>query len=739
MVSIAISLAGFAGADVGGLEPVPVTIEGIPRALFSPDYRSQIDYRKWFQPAEVERAVLSPDGKRVAYVLREGDALSVMIVPLDGDAKPTLAQVLETADVNRNLTTSRTVIRPRIAWMQWVTDRRLVLETNRQTVTGSATHLPDGSEDESFVMKSGKVSWMAGEIMALNSDGRGLMQLVKPSDIQAPQGTPIGTRDVPRSPYILCVDPDHERSLIFGARYRPHALLPEIEVERMRLDVFSGKITSLDKTIRSSSAQVLLDRQGRERLMREKPSNQKTGVFHFTHFGRALPKTKDENLDARAGKKVGRSFGYTAAEFWGERAMPLGFGGDPAVLYFASNVGRDTWGVYGVNLLTRERLELAVEDPEMDLALPAESGFGEADLVMDRYRGDLAGVRAGGRTVWLQPLMQAMQTEIDEALPDVENRILDWDERQSIFLVETRSKTEPGVIRVYDSEKRTLTEVVKRIGGLDLQRVARVVTFSCVSKEGVKLDGVLTLPQSPKTARAPLIVMTPRTPFSAVPTGFDAEAQAFAEMGMATLRVNVRGAEGFGRERRESLKHGYGAGQVDDLLLLMDYAAEHFPVSRRMVAVMGREYGAYLALRAAEWHPKRFRCVVAADAVIDWAGELARDRDGGAMLAFWGDAEQVKASNGWPNVNAIDAAVLFLTRDFTEVAAQADLNLGDVRRLASKLKGQGTVAERFNLSTSYGRLSGAEKAGVFSRIEAFFNLNLFNYSVNTGEARVIEE
>jgi dipeptidyl aminopeptidase/acylaminoacyl peptidase len=292
---------------------------------------------------------------------------------------------------------------------------------------------------------------------------------------------------------------------------------------------------------------------------------------------------------------------------------------------------------------------------------------------------------------------------------------------------------------VYDSEKQTLKEVVQRVPGFDGAGRHRVEEFSCTAADGVNLHAVLTLPERSKTVRAPLVVLAPADPFAAMPAAYDPEAQAFAAMGVATLRVNVRGAEGLGRAHRASLKRGYEAAQVADLLTAMDRAAAHFPVSRRLTAIVGREYGAYLALRAAELHPKRFRCVVAADAIMDWGRQLTRWQSDDAMRAFWGGEDGLKESSAWRSVNAIQAAVLLLTQDFTEEASAADRNLGDVRKFAGELRGQGSTAELFNLSTPYARLSPSEKAEVFARIEVFFNLHLFNYTVDLGETRVMED
>src|SRR5690606_11503240 len=68
--------------------------------------------------------------------------------------------------------------------------------------------------------------------------------------------------------------------------------------------------------------------------------------------------------------ELAAGFAATRETLLDERSSPLGFGADPNVLYYASNVGRATFGIYALDLRSGARTEFSVEDPNLDLARP---------------------------------------------------------------------------------------------------------------------------------------------------------------------------------------------------------------------------------------------------------------------------------------------------------------------------------------------------------------------------------
>ena len=165
------SLAGLAQSPASPSEPLPelrpndLTVVEIPAVGTAAPGR----FYDLFRPFRTEAAALSPDGKRIAYSVREGSDLYVLTVEIDTPSK-VLAKIL--AGSTR---TSTPFLEPyirektpaRIRWMGWATDNRLVIETNASLVIGLG-------------------ATASGGIFAINADGTEPRTLVTPRDITPP-------------------------------------------------------------------------------------------------------------------------------------------------------------------------------------------------------------------------------------------------------------------------------------------------------------------------------------------------------------------------------------------------------------------------------------------------------------------------------------------------------------------------------------------------------------------------
>jgi hypothetical protein len=134
------------------------------------------------------------------------------------------------------------------------------------------------------------------------------------------------------------------------------------------LDTLTGKLANLTDVQVSDNEAVLLDRQGRLRLTL--PNTTRYDFpFRYAYLG---PKggNRAKPLD-EAFKLAG--FSVSPDNYFGERAIPLGFDENPDLLYYAANTGRDTYGIYSLNLTTGQRGALTMEHPVYDLIGPPES------------------------------------------------------------------------------------------------------------------------------------------------------------------------------------------------------------------------------------------------------------------------------------------------------------------------------------------------------------------------------
>jgi hypothetical protein len=276
-----------------------------------------------------------------------------------------------------------------------------------------------------------------------------------------------------------------------------------------RLNVLTGvsqRLVDYDVEEDTKPGSLIFDRQGQPRLVarrgaeppryayRMKPEEmsvlRKVGEFligddGWTDFGNVL----------RDRKRF--VFSLAPNAILGERAIPLGFDLDPNVLIYASNMGRDTFGIYSVDLRTAERTGLAVEDPGMDL-VDAESPWTFPSLVFDPHRRSLAGVRLRDLTAstrWVDPELGGVQKALERTFPGRQVQVISWDPDRECFLILVGGFSDPGRYFVHHRKTGRSMELLKRAPAVTLAESNVAEAFNFVTPAGVRVTGTLTLPR----------------------------------------------------------------------------------------------------------------------------------------------------------------------------------------------------------------------------------------------------
>lgn len=317
------------------------------------------DFEKLFMPFRTERAALSPDGKHLAYTLREGENLSVVVVEVDNPGKAKAKVTVVTDEAATPMMEVHAVEKTpgAIRWMRWITDARLVVETNRC--------FP-------FNVDAGDVgNWYnsVGEIIAFDLDGKNPKHLATPRDlIENLPAAGNKSNSIHRSPHIVDISEDDPNAIVIQAEGVPRESGLRY-IERFKIDITTGKISSMESHAVSVERSHLFDRKGTPRI-----SVPVTTRDSFPHRFQLEPTSlfkRGKPIEQIAADGSLHGFELSPANYFSERSVPLGFGKDPDVLYYASNVGRDTFGLYSVDLKTGKRTGFQAESPVFDLYAPS--------------------------------------------------------------------------------------------------------------------------------------------------------------------------------------------------------------------------------------------------------------------------------------------------------------------------------------------------------------------------------
>lgn len=809
---LSVLLAGSVGAS----ENYPTV--GTTAAASAPmtEWASPDRYYDLFAPLNTEQAALSPDGKKVAFSYYKGEDLFLFIVKTEAPFE-FLARVHVGTDKSATpifVQQGKETTPIQISWLGWVDGERLAFQTNQVISTTPARAIGGGGA--------------RGYVFGINADGSDLRELASPltlarglathqgwenemmwqearrdlgwsEEISSMNYRPrpdLGSGKHPTPVQVLDFDPAQPGSLLIKAGF-------DQDYEVFSVDARSGK-KKIARTERIGSAMsVLLDRQHEANI-----GIHNTTLTSFPHRyeydePRRFSLVRWKPLERFIEGGEGLNFTLSPENFAGERSIPLGFDENREVLYFASDVGRETYGIYGANLKTGKRLDLAIEHPEFDLVGPTFHGFeASRNLIYDRYTRAMAGIRYEGHyrtAAWINPAWQAHQEKLEKHFPHRSVDLLEWDQAYDKFLVRVNGPADPGRYYLYEASTGKIIDFLAKGEVIDRKKTwtASVVIES---PEGRDIPVRLTVPVETIHTPIPLIVLFSDNVYDRLPVDFDREALAFARMGYVVAQFSGRGAWGYGRESREAFFDGGAVAQAEEVVHLVAALKERFEIHPEKIALVGENFGGYLALQTLRQHPDLFRCAIALNAPLHPTQWIERARWNDATLddsqerALFGDSPYDSnllnlSGSRWsgaddvplertpvadrltdplqsPNLRRAEAAHMQLLKRYVTAGEGGESSLvnaaeemakpvlffayrredgdplapayNDAYTLSSRLRAQSVDSKVVDLHRDYQRGLPEARADVFAEMAGFLNTHMFDYDADNGTLEIQE-
>lgn len=689
-----------------------------------------------FEPFDTDAITLSPDGNRVAYTRHEGNQLLLVLRDLGPN---TVRRIPLAVDRAPELSGQREKTPASVTLLRWATNDRVVFNLNGRNVWSIGA---DGNKP----VLLGDVRLFANE-PNLPDPGIGISNTVEaPSALaaMASQNIPIHVITMPRGDrfvYIEApmqsrgvahyVETDPETGVAMNRKERTPGGTPRVE---FRVDAVNGKAEEWAEVPQAEF--MLCDQQGYPRLIytSDNVDNARSLTRVFKYSGPST-KGKWENLDRLVAGPFANAFVRRPSGILQPHAIPLAFDFDPKVLYFASNVGRDSFGIYALDTTTWQETPLKIETPSLDMVDPGADSGASGALVFDGWQKKLVGIRYTARepgTRWLDPELVSVQRDLEASDRSRQWEILEWSRDRDAYLVQATSQSEPGVFCVYRPAEHELAELTSRAPRLGVPARNPGSSFAFKTKSGVNLTGYLTLPQSPILKHPPLVVLCHDGPWTRDLPGYDREAQSLAIMGFIVLQVNYRGSAGFGRAYLDALREGPDSVAIDDIMAALDAIVPQ-DVDRRLIAIMGHGYGGYLALRAVQLHPERFRCAIAWDAPTDlagWVNRAAGTFAGDERLEFFGsDLARLHAISPVAHPDQVKNPVMIIEGDAVSE------NGG--RAFAHAVERTNPDVVFLPLSANAAAPRPQARAELFGKIHDFLNAYIYNYAVKIGALQVV--
>jgi dipeptidyl aminopeptidase/acylaminoacyl peptidase len=279
----------------------------------------------------------------------------------------------------------------------------------------------------------------------------------------------------------------------------------------------------------------------------------------------------------------------------------LGFTADGESIHLSSSLGRDTAAIIRKHMASGAEEVIAASD---------EVDAGEV-MIHPRRHVVEAVAFSPGRTVW-QTVDSAVQEDFAglAALDAGDFCVVNRTQSDDVWLVGYTSDRASGRFYRWDRQRRQgtiLFSAQPKLDGLALSEMEPVVI---TTRDGLKMNCYLTLPQVVPAKNLPMVLLPHGGPWYRDKWGYNSRAQWLANRGYIVLQPNFRGSTGYGKRFLNAGYKQWGRRMHDDLIDAVNWAVESGLADPKRIGILGGSYGGYCALAALTFTPEVFACAV---------------------------------------------------------------------------------------------------------------------------------
>lgn len=280
-----------------------------------------------------------------------------------------------------------------------------------------------------------------------------------------------------------------------------------------------------------------------------------------------------------------------------ETLAPLFFTFDNQNLYAASNLGRDKTAIVKFDVQSGKEIEEIYSHPEVDVD----------DLNYSRKRKVLTSIPyiTWKRYVhFLDDRTKNVYEDIYSKLgTNYEVVIADLTKDESKYLIRTYSDRSLGSFYLYDYDTKDLKELADVSPWLNENDLAEMKPIQYTSRDGLTINGYLTLPKGVDPKNLPVVVNPHGGPWYRDVWTFNPEIQFLANRGFAVLQMNFRGSVGYGRKFWTDSFKQWGLAMQNDVTDGVNWLIEEGIADPKRVAIYGGSYGGYTSLAGLAFTP----------------------------------------------------------------------------------------------------------------------------------------
>lgn len=286
-----------------------------------------------------------------------------------------------------------------------------------------------------------------------------------------------------------------------------------------------------------------------------------------------------------------------------ENISPLFFSMDNQFLYVASNLGRDKYAIYEFDPKTAKLGKLIFEHKDVDVSI----------LLYSKKRKVITGVYFNTDKYayhFFDEYRKKIQDFLEEKIPGYEVSLISYNLDETIWTVYAGSDRNYGSYYLLDVNKWELSKLFDLAPWLDENEMAEMKPIVYTARDGLKINGYLTLPLGVEPKNLPVVINPHGGPWYRDSWSYNPEVQFLANRDYAVLQMNFRGSTGFGKEFWTKSFKEWGLSMQDDITDGVNWLIEEGIADPKRIAIYGGSYGGYATLMGIVKTPELYAAAV---------------------------------------------------------------------------------------------------------------------------------
>jgi len=375
------------------------------------------------------------------------------------------------------------------------------------------------------------------------------------------------------------------------------------------------------------------------------------------------------------------------------RVQPIAFTGEKSNFYALSNVDRDKSALVEIDAQTGKEQNVVFSCDKTDIA--------RVDYSKEQHRLEIVGCEEEKpKKHFLDSGIKLIYDTLSHFLHGTQIDILSQDSAGNKFIFFSYTDRNPGTYYLYQRDNGKITSLGNINSSIKPEDLCAMEPISFKSRDGLVINGYLTLPKRNKITDLPVVVLPHDGPWRYRDNWrYSDEVQFLANRGYAVFQVNYRGSAGYGKEFYKAGFKQAGGKMQDDITDGVNWLIKRGTADPKKIAMLGGGFGGFCGLYGVANHHDLYNCAIVQYGLINFFTyikdvppyvkprlQMMYEMIGNPET----DAEQLRAISPVFHTDKIKAPLLIF-----QGAKDESANISEMNQFVRELKKQGVNVTYF--------------------------------------------